>query len=177
MTKKAQKTVHIKWVRSWIGFSYRAKVMIRSLGLRRLHQVVEREDTPQVRGLVAKIPHFVQVIGEVPAAAWPSVPEYTVSAPEKKAAAKEPPKPSGEVAGVEAAGPARSEQEQPVAAVKRAVEETAEERAAPSKSAAAKQRGKAAGAEGAKSAKATKAIKKEKPAAAKQPKPPAKGKK
>lgn len=36
--------------------------MLRSLGLRRIRHVVEREDTQSVRGMVRKIPHLVQVL-------------------------------------------------------------------------------------------------------------------
>jgi large subunit ribosomal protein L30 len=34
----------------------------RGLGLRRLHQVVEREDTPAIRGMVHKVRHLVEVL-------------------------------------------------------------------------------------------------------------------
>jgi len=84
MTDQAQGTIHIKYVRSGIGFDYHTKQMIRSLGLRRLNQVVERQDTPQIRGLVARIPHFVEVVEHRPAPAWLSTPEYTVHPPEPK---------------------------------------------------------------------------------------------
>ena len=78
MTAKAQQTIYIKWVRSGIGFTYRQKEAIRGLGLRRLNQVVERVDTPQIRGLVASIPHLVEIVSRPPKAAWASVPEYTI---------------------------------------------------------------------------------------------------
>ena len=78
MADRAQRRIHIKWVRSGIGFSYRQKEIIRSLGFRRLNEVVERQDTPQIRGLVAKIPHLVEIVSGVPKPTWVSVPEYTV---------------------------------------------------------------------------------------------------
>ncbi len=56
-------TLRIKYVRSSIGRSEHQKRIVRSLGLRRLNQVVERDDTPAVRGVVAKIPHLVQIVG------------------------------------------------------------------------------------------------------------------
>lgn len=56
-------TLRIKYVRSAIGRSERQKKIVRSLGLRRLNQVVERENTPAVRGVVAKIPHLIQIVG------------------------------------------------------------------------------------------------------------------
>jgi len=177
MADNAQSKVRIKWVRSGIGFSYKAKVMIRSLGLRRLNQVVERLDTPQVRGLVAKIPHLVQVVDAAPASAWPAVSEYSVSAPEKRAMAQEPPKPLVEVAQGETTMPVSSERKQPLAAPKPEAEETGKEGVAPPKSAPPKKQARVGGTEKTQSAKATEASKKEKPAAPKRPKSPAKGKK
>jgi large subunit ribosomal protein L30 len=79
VTEKAQRTIRIKWVRSGIGFSRRQKSMVRSLGLRRLNQIVERVDSPQVRGLVARIPHLVEIVDAVPRPpAWANVVEYTL---------------------------------------------------------------------------------------------------
>jgi large subunit ribosomal protein L30 len=79
VTDKAQRTIHIKWVRSGIGFTRRQKGMVRSLGLRRLNQVVERIDSPQVRGLVARIPHLVEIVDGAPRPpVWASIPEYTL---------------------------------------------------------------------------------------------------
>jgi len=92
VTEKAQRTIHIKWVRSGIGFTYRQKDRVRSLGLLRLNQVVERPDTAQIRGLVASIPHLVEIVGG-PArqAPWAAIPEYTLKPP--AAAPPEPPAP------------------------------------------------------------------------------------
>jgi small subunit ribosomal protein S5 len=56
-------TLRIKYVRSSIGRTEHQKRIVRSLGLRKLNQVVEREDTPAVRGVVAKIPHLIQIVG------------------------------------------------------------------------------------------------------------------
>ncbi len=79
MTEKAQRKIYIKWVRSGIGFTRWQRNAIRSLGLRRLHHVVERADTPQIRGLVACIPRLVEIVPEPPKpAAGASVPEYTI---------------------------------------------------------------------------------------------------
>ena len=62
MSKKKQSTVKIQYVRSAIGRSQHQKSVVRGLGLRRLQQVVERPDTPEIRGMVAKIPHLVQIV-------------------------------------------------------------------------------------------------------------------
>jgi large subunit ribosomal protein L30 len=52
----------IKWVVSAIGCPQDMRQAVRGLGLRRLHQVVEREDTPAVRGMVDKVRHLVVVV-------------------------------------------------------------------------------------------------------------------
>lgn len=57
-------TLKVKWVRSWIGCTEKQRETVRGLGLRRLQQVVERGDTPAVRGLVKKIPHLVEIVEE-----------------------------------------------------------------------------------------------------------------
>ena len=82
MSDKAQRTIRIKWVRSGIGFTYHQKRIVRSLGLKKLNQEVERPDTPQIRGLVAKVPHLVKIVEAASKAAWTAVPEYTIYAPE-----------------------------------------------------------------------------------------------
>jgi len=56
-------TLRIKYIRSSIGRSEHQKRIVRSLRLRKLNQVVERDDTPAVRGVVAKIPHLIQIVG------------------------------------------------------------------------------------------------------------------
>lgn len=53
--------LRIKWVKSAIGYASDQKATIRSLGLRRLQQVVEKPDTPAIRGMVQKVRHLVQV--------------------------------------------------------------------------------------------------------------------
>jgi large subunit ribosomal protein L30 len=82
VSEKTQRTIRIKWVRSGIGFSYKQKHIVRSLGLKKLNQEVDRLDTPQIRGLVAKVPHLVKIVEAASKAAWTSVPEYTIYPPE-----------------------------------------------------------------------------------------------
>jgi large subunit ribosomal protein L30 len=60
MSKKTG-TVKIKWVRSFIACPRDMRATIRGLGLRRMEQVVEREDTPAVRGMIFKVRHLVEV--------------------------------------------------------------------------------------------------------------------
>lgn len=64
MAKKNEKTIKIRQVRSGIGCLQPHREVLRSLGLRRIRHVVERQDTPAVRGMVAKIPYLVEVIEE-----------------------------------------------------------------------------------------------------------------
>jgi large subunit ribosomal protein L30 len=58
---KEQKMLRIKLVKSPIGYSQRHKDTVRSLGLRKMNQVVEQADTPSVRGMLLKVSHLVQV--------------------------------------------------------------------------------------------------------------------
>ncbi len=57
-------TIRIKYYRSAIGAPQRHKLVIKSLGLKRLNQIVTRADTPAVRGMVAHIPHLVTILDE-----------------------------------------------------------------------------------------------------------------
>ena len=81
MAEKTLKMIRIKWVRSGIGFTYHQKTIVRSLGLNKLNHTVVRPDTPQIRGIVASVPHLLEIIPQPVAPAWASVPEYTVHAP------------------------------------------------------------------------------------------------
>lgn len=77
---KTTKTIRIKWVRSGIGFTHQQKTIVRSLGLNKLNHTVVRPDTPQIRGVVAAIPHMLKIVPEPSTPAWAGVPEYTVHA-------------------------------------------------------------------------------------------------
>jgi large subunit ribosomal protein L30 len=55
-------TVRIKMIGSLIGCPEDQRATVRGLGLRRMQQVVEREDTPMVRGMIRKVPHLVTVV-------------------------------------------------------------------------------------------------------------------
>lgn len=55
------KLLEIKLLRSPIGFNKRQKATVKALGLRKLHQVVEKEDTPSIRGMVTAVNHLVEV--------------------------------------------------------------------------------------------------------------------
>jgi large subunit ribosomal protein L30 len=54
--------LHLKWVRSAICAPLKQKLVIKGLGFTRLNQVVERPDTAAIRGMVAKVPHLVEIV-------------------------------------------------------------------------------------------------------------------
>ncbi len=60
---KSAGTIKLQWVVSFIGCTDDMRQTIRGLGLRRMHQVVERQDTPETRGMIHKVRHLVEVVG------------------------------------------------------------------------------------------------------------------
>jgi large subunit ribosomal protein L30 len=54
--------LRIRMIGSVIGCPEKQRATVRGLGLRRLNQVVEREDTPAVRGMVKKVPHLAEIV-------------------------------------------------------------------------------------------------------------------
>lgn len=58
------KMIKIRQVRSPVGCRRTHREVLRSLGLRRIRHTVERQDTPAVRGMVAKIPYLVEIVEE-----------------------------------------------------------------------------------------------------------------
>lgn len=56
-----ERRLAITLVRSPIGTPPRHRLALRGLGLRKLHQTVTRPDTPQVRGLIAKLSYLLDV--------------------------------------------------------------------------------------------------------------------
>ena len=54
-------TLRVTQTRSSIGIKPKQRGTLRALGLRRIGRTVEREDTPVIRGMIAKVPHLVQV--------------------------------------------------------------------------------------------------------------------
>lgn len=68
MTPKKQPTqpsagmLHLKYVRSAICTPVKHKLVIKGLGFTRLYQVIERPDNAAIRGMVAKVPHLVEIV-------------------------------------------------------------------------------------------------------------------
>jgi large subunit ribosomal protein L30 len=59
---KKKKMMRLQWVRSAIQAPTKHKKVIKGLGFTRLNQTVEREDSPSIRGMVAKVPHLVKIV-------------------------------------------------------------------------------------------------------------------
>ena len=57
-----KKKIRIRQVRSSIGTRREHREVLRSLGLRRIRHEVEREDTPAVRGMVAKVGYLLEIV-------------------------------------------------------------------------------------------------------------------
>ena len=65
MSKETKKgTIRIRQVRSGIACPIEMRETLKALGLGKLNRVSERVDTPSVRGMIAKIPHLVEVVSE-----------------------------------------------------------------------------------------------------------------
>jgi large subunit ribosomal protein L30 len=54
--------IKIQWYRSTIATPKAHKELVRSLGLTKLNQVVERPDTASMRGMVKKVPHLLRIV-------------------------------------------------------------------------------------------------------------------
>jgi large subunit ribosomal protein L30 len=66
MAKKTENTnggtIKVQYYRSSIGYSKKQKTIVRSLGITKLNQTVERPDNAATRGIVAKIPHLLRIV-------------------------------------------------------------------------------------------------------------------
>ena len=56
-------TIQLKWVRSAICSPVKHKKVVKGLGFTRLNQVIERPNTPSIRGMVKKVPHLIEIVG------------------------------------------------------------------------------------------------------------------
>ena len=62
MAKKVEgKTIKLTLVRSPIGYPKPQKATVRALGFHRMNETVEHEDTPILRGMLAKVIHLIRV--------------------------------------------------------------------------------------------------------------------
>lgn len=53
--------LQVTWTKSAIGYKADQKATIKALGLHRLNETVEHEDTPAIRGMIFKVQHLVEV--------------------------------------------------------------------------------------------------------------------
>ena len=60
-TQENGKKITVKLIKSSIGYSVRQKNTVKALGLRRLGQTVQHNDTPVIRGMINKVSHLVEV--------------------------------------------------------------------------------------------------------------------
>jgi large subunit ribosomal protein L30 len=56
------KKISIQYYRSAIATPTKHKLVVKGLGFTRLNQIVEREDTDSVRGMVKAVPHLVRIL-------------------------------------------------------------------------------------------------------------------
>ena len=61
-TEQADKTIRIQYYRSAISTPMKHKVIVRSVGFTKLNQIVEKPDTPSMRGYVEKVPHLLRIV-------------------------------------------------------------------------------------------------------------------
>lgn len=64
MAEEAQQNskIKIQYYRSSIGYPKKQKTVVASLGITKLNQIVERADTPALRGAVAKVSHLLRIV-------------------------------------------------------------------------------------------------------------------
>ena len=55
-------TIRIQYYRSFIAFPKTQKEIVRSIGLTKINQIVERPDNASMRGVVAKVPHLLRIV-------------------------------------------------------------------------------------------------------------------
>jgi large subunit ribosomal protein L30 len=60
--EESQTKIRIQYYRSFIAAPKTHKTIVRSLGLTKLNQVVERPDNASIRGVVAKVPHLLRIV-------------------------------------------------------------------------------------------------------------------
>jgi large subunit ribosomal protein L30 len=56
-----EKTITVKWIRSGIGRTDDQKETIRGLGFKRLHQTLTLPDRPEIRGMIHRVIHLLEV--------------------------------------------------------------------------------------------------------------------
>jgi large subunit ribosomal protein L30 len=52
--------LRITWIKSGIGYPVEQKRTLRALGFRHLHQTIDHEDKPSIRGMINRVQHLVR---------------------------------------------------------------------------------------------------------------------
>ena len=60
--KAAGNKIKVQYYRSGIGFNVNQKLVVKGLCLNKLNSIRELEDTPAIRGMVAKVSHLVRIV-------------------------------------------------------------------------------------------------------------------
>ncbi|MBC7087051.1 MAG: 50S ribosomal protein L30 [Tissierellales bacterium] len=55
-------TIKIKLIKSPVGKPESQRKVVEALGFRKVNQVIEKNDTPQIRGMINKINYMVEII-------------------------------------------------------------------------------------------------------------------
>ncbi|MCU1229730.1 MAG: ribosomal protein [Acidobacteria bacterium] len=61
-SNKDAKMLRVRQIGSGIGCPIEMRETLKALGLGKMHRVAERVDTPEVRGMIAKVTHLVEVV-------------------------------------------------------------------------------------------------------------------
>ena len=61
-TAGAAGKLRIQYYRSGIGFNVKQKLVVKGLGFTKLNTTRELQDTPAIRGMVAKVPHLLRIV-------------------------------------------------------------------------------------------------------------------
>ena len=56
------RTIKIKQIRSTIGVPPKLRRTVEALGFQRTYQTLEKQDTPQIRGMIRRVRHMVQIV-------------------------------------------------------------------------------------------------------------------
>jgi len=54
--------IKVQYFRSAIGFDVHQKLVVKGLGFLKLNTIREVVDTPETRGMIAKVPHLVRIV-------------------------------------------------------------------------------------------------------------------
>ncbi len=62
MMKNNEHTIKVKWIRSVSGRPENQRETIRSLGFKRLNQILTLPDRPEIRGMIHRVTHLLDVL-------------------------------------------------------------------------------------------------------------------